>query len=214
MTEGPVLTSKPVFHAGSQELQYHLHFKLEVGDSIWDVAANVGTDNASDLLRYKALTNFAHPLVDAVRGKPGVTDLTGVRAAPALDFLRGNLFTGTGGWLESDVLDGSDTQDPVATLKSALTRALEEQAPVFVFGRFYTHGGQGIHDIHMNQGSRGRFVYRPGNDQNDHNDIWQDGAVMIDFGEGSVFAYFAAFTQQTVPTDDLGNPLPGGGPIA
>jgi hypothetical protein len=34
---------------------------------------------------------------------------------------------------------------------------------------------------------------------------------MIDFGEGGGWvAYFSAFTQQTVPTGDPGNPLPGG----
>jgi uncharacterized protein YukJ len=76
-------------------------------------------------------------------------------------------------------------------------------------GRF--HGeGNGIHDVHMNQGSRGRYNHRPGEDGNGGNDIWQDDALMIDFGEGGWVAYFSAFAQQTVPTSDPGNPLPGG----
>jgi uncharacterized protein YukJ len=33
---------------------------------------------------------------------------------------------------------------------------------------------------------------------------------MIDFGAGGWMAYFAAFTNQMIPTDDLGNPLTGG----
>ena len=53
-----------------------------------------------------------------------------------------------------------------------------------------------------------------GHDRNDHNDIWQDGALMMDFGDGKCVAYFAAFTQQVVPTDELGNPLPGGHTIS
>jgi uncharacterized protein YukJ len=81
-----------------------------------------------------------------------------------------------------------------------------------VFGRFYAEG-DGIHDTHMNQGSTKSFIHRPGDDSNDHNDIWQDGAVMVDLGEPEWAAYFAAFNQQLVPTDDLGNPKPGGATI-
>ena len=73
--------------------------------------------------------------------------------------------------------------------------------------------GNGIHDIHMNQGSTQGFIHRPGDDSNDHNDIWQDGALMVDIGEPQWAAYFSAFNQQLVPTDDLGNPKPGGAPI-
>jgi uncharacterized protein YukJ len=59
----------------------------------------------------------------------------------------------------------------------------------------------------MNQGSDSqRFWHKPGNDHNDHNDTWQDGGVMVDFGADGWAAYFTAFTQQMVPTDNLGNP--------
>src|SRR5262249_32298174 len=64
----------------------------------------------------------------------------------------------------------------------------------------------GIHDVHMNQGSSGSFLNNGRDDHNDHNEIWQDGAVIVDFGQPECSAYFTAFTQQMVPTDDLGNP--------
>jgi uncharacterized protein YukJ len=83
---------------------------------------------------------------------------------------------------------------------------------VYVFGRFYAEGN-GIHDTHMNQGSTGSFIHRPGDDSNDHNDIWQDGCLFADLGEPEWAAYFAAFNKQLVPTDDLGNPLPNAQPI-
>jgi hypothetical protein len=54
------------------------------------------------------------------------------------------------------------------------------------------------------------YFTNPGEDSNDHNDIWQDGAVLVDIGEPEWAAYFSAFNQQLVPTDELGNPLPGG----
>jgi hypothetical protein len=41
-------------------------------------------------------------------------------------------------------------------------------------------------------------------DANDHNDVWQDGGVIVDFGE-TVVAYFTSFIQQFVPTDNLRN---------
>jgi uncharacterized protein YukJ len=93
-----------------------------------------------------------------------------------------------------------------------LLRAEQCQADVYVFGRFYAEGN-GLHDTHMNQGSTGSFIHRPGDDSNDHNDIWQDGCLFADLGEPEWAAYFAAFNKQLVPTDDLGNPLPNAQPI-
>jgi uncharacterized protein YukJ len=37
--------------------------------------------------------------------------------------------------------------------------------------------------------------------------------VLVDVGEPEWAAYVAAFNQQLVPTDDLGNPLPGAATI-
>ncbi len=63
----------------------------------------------------------------------------------------------------------------------------------------------------MNQGSRGRFLNTGGN--NDHNEIWQDGAVIVDVKQPQFAAYFTAFTQQFVPTNSLGNPTRTAHPI-
>jgi uncharacterized protein YukJ len=215
MTSPPRLTSKAVPHGEGEEQQYHLHFSLGVNGGDWDIAANVGTDYAHDLLKYKIVQDFHHPIVQTLRNSPeGVTDLTGTSALPALDFLRSGILDGTGAWRDSDVLDGSESQEPVADLKSLLEKAFDNKTDVYVFGRFYTHDGKGVHDVHMNQGSKDPFTHRAGHDRNDHNDIWQDGALMMDFGDGKCVAYFAAFTQQVVPTDELGNPLPGGHTIS
>jgi uncharacterized protein YukJ len=209
MTSLPRLQSKSVQHDNFEETQYHLHFSMDVEGESWDIAANVGTDNSGDLLRYKLVSDFRHPIVQTLRQSPaGETDLTGTDALPALDFIRSDILNGTGDWLDSDVLDGTTGKQPVAALEPLLEQAFENQNSVYLFGRFY-RDGNGIHDVHMNQGSRGRYIHREGDDRNDHNDIWQDGALMIDFGDRWV-AYFAAFTNQTIPTDGLGNPSPGG----
>jgi uncharacterized protein YukJ len=204
-------TLKPSRH--KREIQYHLHASLDVDGGRWDVAINVGTNDADDLLKYKLAFDFQHKLIETLGGADaGAHDLTGQAALPALDFLRSDLLANTGKWRDSDVMDGSLETEPAATLNRLLSRAHRESRDVYVFGRFYAEGN-GIHDVHLNQGSTGGFVHREGDDSNDHNDIWQDGALLVDLGEPEWAAYFSGFNQQLVPTDDLGNPLPGGATI-
>jgi uncharacterized protein YukJ len=206
------LTSTP-FMKGTHrkhETQYHLHCSLSVDGAPWDVAINVGTNDADDLLKYKLVYDFRHPLIQTLAAAPsGAAEaLTDVQKLPALDFMRSDLLDNTGAWRDSDVMDGSDLVEPAASLKRLLVRAHQNNLDVYVFGRFYSEG-DGIHDTHMNQGSTGSFIHRDGDDSNDHNDVWQDGALLVDVGEPEWAAYFAAFNQQLVPTDDLGNPKPG-----
>jgi uncharacterized protein YukJ len=101
----------------------------------------------------------------------------------------------------------------VASLKRLLHQAKAQGADVFLFGRTYATGGPGIHDVHMNQGSRGSFLNNGADDHNDHNDVWQDGAVLVNLGAGGWAGYFTAFTQQQVPTDNLGNPVADSHPV-
>jgi uncharacterized protein YukJ len=110
------------------------------------------------------------------------------------------------------VMDGSEGAEPAASLKRLLSGAHQENRDVYIFGRFFSQGN-GLHDVHLNQGSSKGFIHRPDDDSNDHNDIWQDGAVMVDIGEPEWAAYFSAFNQQLVPTDELGNPQPGAATI-
>jgi uncharacterized protein YukJ len=198
----------------SHEIQYHLHVSMLVDGDQWDVAINVGTNDDDDLLKYKLVFDFRHPIIQTLAdAEAGAHDLTGQNALPALDFLRrADLLDDTGKWRDSDVMDGSDATEPAATLKRLLSRAHRDDLDVYVFGRFYSEGN-GIHDVHLNQGSTKGFIHRPGDDSNDHNDIWQDGAVMVNVGEPEWAAYFSAFNQQLVPTDELGNPLPGSATI-
>jgi len=189
------------------ETQYHLHFALTVDAAIWDVAVNVGTNDSDDLLRYKIVYDFQHPVTQQLsEAARGAMELTGTQVLPALDFLRSTILQNTGKWRDSDVMDGTEFPEPVASLKRLLDRASREKSPVYVFGRFYADGSKGIHDTHMNQGSSGSFLHRAGDDSNDHNDIWQDGALLVDLGQQGWVAYFACFDKQWVPTDDLGNP--------
>jgi uncharacterized protein YukJ len=235
------ITSDPVLKPTHRrhETQYHLHFSMTVGQvpwddtlngSRWDVAVNVGTSDADDLLKFKLVYDFRHPIIEMLGAAAdgAARDLTGAASLPALDFARSDLLVNTGRWRDSDIMDGSDVVEPVASLKRLLLNARHNGFNVYVFGRFFDdrhprNGGQnhpqghspmvGIHDAHMNQGSTGDFIHQPGDDHNDHNDVWQDGGLFVDVGQPEWAAYFAAFDQQLVPTDKLGNPTPDAKPI-
>ena len=193
------------------ETQYHLHATLQFqapdgSTENWDTAINVGTNDADDVLNYKLVYDFHHSVMNQLRSaQPGFADLTGAAELPSLDFLRSDVLVETGDWRRSDVMDGSEDVEPVRSLMRLLRRAMSQKLDMYVFGRKYVDG-LGIHDVHMNQGSTGSFVNNGHDDHNDHNDIWQDGAVIVDLGQNGVAAYVTAFTQQHVPTDELGNP--------
>ena len=210
LTSAPVLKGSP----HGRETQYHLRFSMTLKRQRWDAAVNVGTDDARDLLKYKLVDDFRHPLVATLGGaEPGACELTGLHKLPALDFVRSDVLKDTGPWRDSAVIDGADGVEPAAALQRLFETARDKGFDVCLFGRFYTGGGLGIHDVHMNQGSRGSFVHREGHDRNDHNDVWQDGAVFVDAGVSGWTACFTAFHQQFVPTDDLGNAVPGAATI-
>jgi uncharacterized protein YukJ len=163
------------------------------------------------LLRYKLVYDYHNPLIETLRpAAQGYADLTRTQDLPALDFVRSQILDETGDWRDSDVMDGSHVVEPVASLMRLFRNAIAKNADVYIFGRKYTSGGPGIHDVHMNQGSTGSFVNNGVDDHNDHNDVWQDGAVLVDLGDPEWVGYFTAFTQQLVPTDNLGNPKTGG----
>lgn len=222
LASSPELKSTPPKH-NDTETQYHLHSDLDMGDggNVWDSAINVGTDNPKDLLNYKLVDNFNHPVLDALRQLPmGWNELTGTNALPALDFLRSDILNKTGPWLPGSVMDASGQSEPCQSIKQLLERVFNgtdangenasTPATVYIFGRPY-NTDFGVHDIHMNQGSRGHYFNDGG--KTDHNEIWQDGAVLVDFADPNNpgwVAYFTSFTQQTVPCDDLGNPQAGG----
>lgn len=214
------IASDPVLRSShhKNETQYHLHATLELTDEDgstqqWDSAINVGTNDSDDLLQYKLIFDFHHPIVAKLKAATsGFTDLTETAELPAIDFLRSDVLVESGPWRTSDIMDGSTHVEPVASLLRLLRNAKARNFDVYVFGRKY-NDGLGIHDIHMNQGSQGSFLNNGVDDHNDHNDIWQDGAVIVDNQQPEFAAFFTVFTQQQVPSNKLGNPDANSHPV-
>jgi hypothetical protein len=90
--------------------------------------------------------------------------------------------------------------DPAATVCAFGERWGPEGQRDRIFG---FEPGNGVHDIHMNQGNSARFVGDDG--------VWQDGALLFHYpAENRWGAMFLAFQSQALHTDDVsGHALPG-----
>ncbi len=82
---------------------------------------------------------------------------------------------------------------------NALISMVQNSSKVYVFGAPYTNGN-GMHDVHCNQGDPpGQFF--------PENGIWQDGCVFVLKNDGTLSAYLGMFLNQTLKTDNNGNPI-------
>jgi uncharacterized protein YukJ len=102
-----------------------------------------------------------------------------------VDFKRGRLLEHDNKGPNNDILD---------QLEPILDKAIKAKARIYVFGSRFD-SKDGIHNVHMNQGSLPKF----------DNGIYQDGALMVRY-EDHWEAVFLAFASQRVPTDSEGPP--------
>jgi len=129
----------------------------------------------------------------------------------ALDYVRGGLFDPATMKVVPPDAPGVDN-DLKDLLEAAFMRAMEQGgATVYAIGEkwgpeatrkdkyFQFKPGNGMHDIHMNQGN-GEAKYSK------YNGVWQDGAVVIEHEDGKWLGIFLAFQSQTFDTDEQGNP--------
>ena len=91
-----------------------------------------------------------------------------------------------------NVVTGSEAGD-------ALISMVQNSSKVYVFGAPYTEGN-GMHDVHCNQGDPANSQWFPANG------IWQDGCVFVLKNDGTLSAYLGMFMNQTLSTDNNGNP--------
>jgi uncharacterized protein YukJ len=197
----------------------HYHILLEGNGQRFRVAVNTrsGTSHSrtSDLL-YFADDDFRHDVTRRLAAvDEGDHDVESRPGGFALDYQRGGMFDrrhmrripASRPGPRNDLVDELDSYvqrslgDPTSRLHAYGTRwGPEPHTPDQVFG---FNPGNGIHDVHMNQGNR---------DEHWHdNAIWSDGGLIFQWPESDPdrwSAIFLAFQTQSWHTDDRGHPTP------
>lgn len=219
-----VLKGRPIakrFGAGTSP-----HYQVHVVDETTDyrIAVNVKSQLSPSELSYLVDDDFRHPITAGLAELPwGFNFLSSGPGGAALDFIRGNLFDREQMRLLPHSVPGADN-DLNEKVDAVIERAIsDEGALVYAFGErwgpepatkdkiFGFLPGNGVHDIHMNQGNHPRFE--------DQDGVWQDGGLLVHLPEeggpaGRWIGVFLAFQSQAWHTDDAtGHALgEGGGP--
>lgn len=186
---------------------YQIHLVDETGVN-YRIAVNVRSQLAPSELMYHIKSHFEHPVTAIVADLPsGFTRLTPNPTSGALDLIRGNLLQ-PGLMTPLPVQVPGPDNDLNEKLDQIVQRAMaDEEALVYAFGErwgpepgkadnyFGFVPGNGIHDIHMNQGNTGSFASDDG--------VWQDGGLLFRFPQqGEWTAVFLKFQSQSWHTDD------------
>lgn len=191
---------------GNATPHYQIHLRAAGVD--YRAAVNVRSQQSPPDLLYAGVDNFTHPIVPRLAALPdGFTQIDGADDGPALDYIRGNLFDRTAIRPVPTAEPGPDN-DLGDFLDHYVSRALgDERARAYLFGQafgpephtpdkvFHFLPGNGIHDVHMNQGNSGRFAADDG--------VYQDGGLLLNFpADDTWVAVFLAFQSQSWHTDD------------
>lgn len=174
------------------------------GDSNNERRASINVKSSSALseLVFWHEQDFRHPIVDKLAQLDmGFAELPSVSGGIALDYIRGNVIDLKAGRILPHDQPGP-LDDIIDYVLPELQSAINRSATIYLFGEPYGDM-QGIHDVHMNQGSQGRF--------RKYNGVWQDGGIIIHYRQQNRFAgIFLAFASQAAHTDEQsGDALPG-----
>jgi uncharacterized protein YukJ len=199
-----VLKARPV---AASRGPTHYHARVVADGVHYRVSINVNSQQPPSELRFIVVRPFADPLTQALsRLAPGFTPITSRAGGLALDFVRRRLFDpGAMRLLPADLPGpNNDLADLIGGLVARATRTRsdmyafgsrwgpERRTPDRVFG--FTPGN-GMHDVHMNQGNHPRFERDDG--------VWQDGGLLLQLTEPDEWAaVFLAFQSQAWRTDD------------
>jgi uncharacterized protein YukJ len=186
---------------------YQIHMADDAGTS-YRIAVNVQSQQSPSELLFLVLEDFHHPLTDALPAAgSGWTPLPSRPGGPNLDYIRANLFDPSTMRLLPPDVTGPDN-DLADLLDHYVRRAMgDPQVVAYVFGErfgpepttadkvFGFRPGNGVHDVHMNQGNSSQFRRDDG--------VWQDGALLLHLAaESRWVAIFLAFQSQAWHTDD------------
>lgn len=193
----------------------HYQILVRAGTTLHRIASNVKSSapKAPSTVLFLSTTSLPKTLTDALTAlAPGHKKLASKPGGLALDCVRSGIVkTGSMKPLPPDVPgENNDLKD---LLEAATLRAMKEEGSViYALGAkwgpeigkpdryFKFTPGNGIHDIHMNQGNLGKYKK--------DNGTYQDGALFIQYPQDKWRAFYFAFQSQSFKTDDNGNVIP------
>ena len=183
----------------------HVHLLYDDGskgqfEGLRRASINVRSKGSVSDLVYWYVPEFKHPITGHLKElRRGLTRIAPVEGGLALDYLRGDYFDLGEGWVLPHDEPGH-CNDILDHVLPELEHAIQSEATAYLFGEPYDNL-QGMHNLHMNQGSVGRFRRLNG--------TWQDGAVILRYRD-HFSAIFLAFASQAVQTHGAsGNPVEG-----
>jgi uncharacterized protein YukJ len=223
--KGSLILGVPYYLNRGYKGDPHYNLIIKAKGARYRVAINTMSQDNSEIA-FLLDNYFNHPVVDQLRALPEGMHSNAAR----LDYWRDKRLVDIRRFTQLPFEakgDGNDLNDLFADMlttkvkQTALQKcqisgtnyteyrdAYPPVSPVTVYaiGSAFGMGtpGQGIHDIHMNQGNLGSH-------QKD-NGIYTDGALIVEVSN-SVRAFFSAFQTQRLPTDSKGNPLKRSSPI-
>lgn len=186
----------------------HYQVRVRAGDSDYRLAVNVKSRESPSELLFLVDADFHHPVTGGLAELPvGFSALPPGPGGLALDFIRGNLFDRLAMRPLPFDLPGP-SNDLSDQLEHFVHRAIQEEGTVvYAFGErwgpephtpdkiFHFSPGNGVHNIHMNQGNSPAFARDDG--------VWQDGALLLHFPTLQQWVgVFLAFQSQAWHTDD------------
>src|SRR4249919_592482 len=188
----------------------HFQIRVDDGDGVdFRIAVNVKSQSAPSELLYRLEDDFRHPITAGLEAfAPGWHDLPRAAGDVNLDYVRGNLFDPA--LMRPLPADAAGPDNDLPDLLDAhITRAIgDPSADLYAFGQrwgpedgipdkvFGFGPGNGVHDIHMNQGNDATFVRDDG--------VWQDGGLLVRFPAVARWVgIFLAFQSQAWHTDDV-----------
>ncbi len=186
------------------------HYQVHLIDETTDyrIAVNVKSKLSPSELLYLVDDQFQHPMIHELKGLAlGFTHLVREPGGASLDYIRGNLFNRENMVPLPHEVPGPDN-DLNEKIDHFVERALNDSdSMIYAFGArwgpepgrkdkyFGFLPGNGIHDIHMNQGNAEQFRSDDG--------VWQDGGLFIHYPHQNQWVgIFLAFQSQAWHTDD------------
>ncbi|WLR51533.1 YukJ family protein [Bacillus tianshenii] len=188
------------------------HYEVLIHDkegTQYRIAINIQSQSKPSEVLYFVSEDFNYDAIPHLTDlNSGFTPILHNDPEIALDYIRGELFN-PAKMVPLPAEKEGPNNDLNEKIQHYIHEAIRHKATIYAFGErwgpeknspdkyFGFTPGNGIHDIHMNQGNIGRWK--------DDNGIWQDGGILIEFEQQQRWVgIFLAFQSQSWCTDKHG----------